>query len=182
MQNQYEVVRQFRQAVYQVLGPSRDAAFEIMDAIADSPQARSAVEVSLSPLMQRRFSSVYKGLERSRLDGAALRPLLVRTAESQGEFVVEVEGIACAVYALDHTPYPRPSAPTVKDRGYVHGAHGMQIGHQYSLLGRVLHTQGWWMASVFRPTPRPRRWALSRFNACGARRSCRCWSRRTANT
>ena len=148
MKNQCQVLRQFRQTVYQVLGPSRDAAFEMIDAIADSPHARSAVEVSLSPLMQRRFSSVYKGLERSRPDSAALRPLLVQAAESQGSLLVEVAGTPCAVYALDHTPYPRPSAPTVADRGYVHGAHGVQVGHQYSLLGRVLHAQGSWMGLV----------------------------------
>jgi hypothetical protein len=148
MINELEVLRQFRQAVYQGLGPSRDAAFEIMDAIANSPQARSAVEVSLSPFMQRTFSSVYKGLERSRPSSAALRSLLVPLAERQGNFQVQVAGSACAVYALDHTPYPRPSAPTVRDRSYVHGAQGVQVGHQYSLLGRVLHTQGSWMGLV----------------------------------
>lgn len=147
MLTELEVWRQFRQAVYQVWGPSRDAAFEIMDAIADSPQARSAVEVSLSPFMQRSFSSVYKGLERSRPDSAALRALLVPLAETQGRFTVEVAGRACAVYALDHTPYPRPSAPTVTDRSYVHGV-GVQVGHQYSLLGRVLHEQGSWVGLV----------------------------------
>jgi hypothetical protein len=108
------------------------------------------VEVSLSPLIQRTFSSIYKGLERSRLDtqGAALRPLLVQASEAQGTFLVEVAGVSCAVYALDHTPYPRPSAPTVQDRSYVHGAAGVQVGHQYSLLGRVLHAQGSWVGLV----------------------------------
>lgn len=104
------------------MGLGRDATFELSDAIADSPHARSAVAVSLSPTMQRTFSSVYKGLESSRLDSAALRPLLVQAAEAQGTFQVVVAGTACVVYTLDHTLYPRPSAPTVQDRGYVHGA------------------------------------------------------------
>src|SRR5262245_41019090 len=101
-----------------MLAPSRDAAFEIIDAIAASRDARSAVEVSLSPTMERKFSSVYKGIERTRIDEENLRPLLVKQAEASGELLFDGR----AIYALDHTPYPRPTAPTVSDRGYVHGA------------------------------------------------------------
>ena len=43
-----ESLRQFRQTVYQQLHPSRDAAFEIIDAIAASRDARSAVEISFA--------------------------------------------------------------------------------------------------------------------------------------
>jgi len=136
-----EPLRQFRQQVYQVFHPARDAAFEIMDAICDSPAARSAVEVSLAPGMQRRFSSVYKGLERARIDTPALRQWLVRLTESQECF--QVAGYA--VHVLDHTPYPRGAAPTVSDRGFVRGAEGEVIGDQYSLLGRVMHPQGTWV-------------------------------------
>ena len=113
-----QVLRQFREQVYQLLHPSRDAAFEIMDAITQSPGARSAVEVSLAPGMQRKFSSVHKGLARTRVDAPALRSLLVRTAEEHEHFLVA----GYAVWALDHTPYPRHAAPTVDDRGFVHGA------------------------------------------------------------
>ena len=133
-----EPLRQFRQAVYQTLSPSRDAAFEIMDAIAASPTARSAVEVSLAPTLLRNFCSLYKGIERTRIDLAQLRPWLVREAERAGHLLID----GWAVYALDHTPYPRPTAPTVRDRSYVHGAQGVEIGHQYSLLGRVMHDTG----------------------------------------
>lgn len=136
-----EALRQFRSEVYQVFYPSRDAAFELIDAIASSPAARSAVEVSESPLMARRYASVYKGLERTRINEWALNDLLVRQAETQGE--LRVAGYA--IYSLDHTPYPRRSAPTVSDRGYVHGADGQVVGHQYSLLGRVMHAEGAWV-------------------------------------
>lgn len=141
---QLESLRQFRQAVYQTLSPSRDAAFEIIDAIAASPHARSAVEISLSPTMERNFASVYKGIERTRIDYDTLRPLLVREAETSGTLMFD----SWALYALDHTPYPRPSAPTVSDRGFVHGADGVVIGHQYSLLGRVMSESGSWVGVV----------------------------------
>ena len=136
-----QALSQFRRIVYQTLQPSRDAAFEIMDALSVSPGARSAVEVSLAPGMQRKFSSVHKGLERTRLDTARLIPTLVQLATEQEHF--QVAGYA--VYALDHTPYPRPAAPTVSERGFVHGADGQVVGHQYSLLGRVMHPQGSWV-------------------------------------
>jgi hypothetical protein len=136
-----EALSQFRERVYQVFGASRDAAFELIDAIASSPHAQSAVEVSDSPLMQRNYASVYKGLERTKIDEAALRTVLVKQADDSGELTVA----GYAIQALDHTPYPRTSAPTVTDRGYVHGADGNVIGHQYSLLGRVMHEKGAWV-------------------------------------
>ncbi len=141
MYQNHEALRRFRDEVYQVFNGSRDAAFEMIDAIASSPHARSAVEVSDSPLMRRRYASVYKSLERTQIDESSLRALLVRQAEVLGE--LEVAGYR--IQALDHTPYPRPSAPTVSDRGFVHGADGVVIGHQYSLLGRVMHPTGAWV-------------------------------------
>lgn len=127
-----------------MLRPSPDAAFETIDAIASSRDARSAVEVSLSPTMERNFASVYKGVERTRIDEDRLRPLLVQTAEQVGTLLFD----GWALYALDHSPYPRPTAPTVSDRGYVHGAEGIVIGHRYSLLGRVMHESGSWVGVV----------------------------------
>ncbi len=139
-----EPLRQFREAVYQVFAPSRDAAFELIDAIAYSRDARSAVEVSLSPTMERGFGSLYKGLERTRVDWEQLHPLLVGEAERGGDLLFD----GWLLYALDHSPYPRPSAPTVSDRGFVHGANGVEVGHQYSLLGRVMHERGSWVGLV----------------------------------
>jgi DDE superfamily endonuclease len=142
--NTIEELRQFREAVYQTIERSRDAAFEVIDAIASSPNARSAAEVSESALMQRGFGSVYKALERMQLDVTALIKLLTRQADLHG--TLEVAGYA--IYALDHTPYPRKNAPTVADRGYVHGADGTVVGHQYSLLARIMHAVGAWVGVV----------------------------------
>lgn len=139
-----DALRQFRRLVYQVFEKGRDAAFELIDAIASSPDARAVVEVSESPLTQRKFSSVYKALERACINTAQLRCDLTRHAEEHGQLMVA----GYTVYALDHTPFPRKNAPTVTDRGYVHGADGTVIGHQYSLLGRVMHETGAWIGIV----------------------------------
>jgi hypothetical protein len=91
--------------------------------------------------MQRKFASVYKALERVVIDIEALIQLVTRQACEQGQ--LEFQGYA--IFALDHTPYPRKDAPTVADRSYVHGADGTVVGHQYSLLGRVMHESGAWI-------------------------------------
>ena len=84
---------------------------------------------------------MYKALERTKINVAELNHILLMTAEQVGELTVQ----GYAIYALDHTPYPRKQAPTVTDRGIVHGADGQVIGHQYLLLGRVMHEQGAWV-------------------------------------
>jgi hypothetical protein len=127
--------------VYQQFLRGQDAAFECIDAIASSPHARSAAEISLSPLMQRTFASVYKALERVVIDIESLIQLLTQQVFQQGQLAFQ----GYAIFALDHTPYPRKNAPTVGDRGYVHGADGTVVGHQYSLLGRVMHETGAWI-------------------------------------
>src|SRR5262249_52873041 len=99
MKIKLEPLNQFREAVYPMFYPSRDAAFEIIDAIASGRDARSAVEVSLSPTMERNFASVYKGVERTRFDPAGISSLLVRTAETVGTLLFD----GWAIYALDHS-------------------------------------------------------------------------------
>ena len=94
--------------------------------------------------MERGFARFYKGVDPTRLELNNLRPLLVQQAERTGDVLFD----GWAIYALDHTPFPRPHAPTVSDRGHVHGADGVVIGHQYSLLGRVMHRTGSWVGVV----------------------------------
>ena len=71
--------------------------------------------------MERTFASVYKGVERVRFDLDKLVPLLIPQAETTG--TLQFDG--WTLWALDHSPYPRQDAPTVSDRGYVHGADGI---------------------------------------------------------
>jgi hypothetical protein len=79
-----------------------------------------------------------------RLDLDKLVPLLIQQAETTG--TLQFDG--WTLWALDHSPYPRQDAPTVSDRGSVHGADGIVVGHQYSLLGRVMFATGSWVGVV----------------------------------
>lgn len=60
---------EFRQAVHQTgLGKSRDALFELVDALIERPHASCAAEISLSPLFRRNWSSLYKAVEKGKVN------------------------------------------------------------------------------------------------------------------
>src|SRR5690606_27716194 len=96
---------EFRQAIYQTgLGKSRDALFELMDALIERPQVNCAAEVSLSPLFRRNWSSLYKAIEQGEVKGTTLAAL----------FVGQVPGRGVQVYALDSTMWAHPAARTLE--------------------------------------------------------------------
>ena len=66
-QNDYNQSRQefeqFREKLYQSFNYRRDTVMELVDALAANTTARSPVELSLSPLFQREYSALYKGIQ-----------------------------------------------------------------------------------------------------------------------
>lgn len=134
-------LEEFRQALYEkVLTRRRDAQFELLDALLLAPPIRSFPELTLSRVFRRRWSSAYKALEQGRQDEGALLALLA----------AELPAEAISLFALDESPWPRPEAPTVEDRGFVHGApagvdhRGTVIGHSYSTLAYVAEADSSW--------------------------------------
>ncbi len=106
-------LRAYRTAAFGCLTQARDALFELCDALATFPEARSFVELSQAPCFRRRWPSVYEALEDGRINRAALRRLFVQTAPRP------VAG-ARPVWVLDSSPLPRPYARTVAERTLVH--------------------------------------------------------------
>ncbi|MGH2415150.1 MAG: hypothetical protein ACRDEA_15955 [Microcystaceae cyanobacterium] len=53
-------LKQFRQGVYTILGNGRDALFDLMDAVLITRGVKSFVELSLSPVFRRKWSSIYE--------------------------------------------------------------------------------------------------------------------------
>jgi hypothetical protein len=130
----------FRQAVYNQLGPARDSLFELGDAVLLSPQVRSFPELTLSPIFRRKWSSSYEAIE----DGRPPRiPLLHLYLDS-------MRNIDRPVLAGDHTAWPRLTAPTLRDRTFEHqptavpGAKPVTVGHGFSTLAWVPEEQGSW--------------------------------------
>ena len=105
----------YRQALYHCFTRARDALFDLGDALATHPSARTFVELSQAACFQRRWPSVYEALEDGRIDQAALRHLFVQTRPRPAPG-------ARLVLALDASSIPRPYARTAADRTLVHQA------------------------------------------------------------
>ena len=55
-------LKQFRSSVYTILGNAKDALFDLMDAVLVTRSVYSFVELSVSPVFRRQWSSIYEAL------------------------------------------------------------------------------------------------------------------------
>lgn len=104
----------FRHALYERLGPARDALFELCDAVLTTPKPPSFAHLSLSPLFPRQWPSLYEALQDGRPDRAALMDLML-------DHVSET-ALERPLLVGDHTAWPRLSARTLSGRSYTHHA------------------------------------------------------------
>lgn len=136
-------LQRMRKRSYQLMGNGRDSLFNLMDAVLTSRSLTSFAELSLSPVFERAWSSLYKSLERSEPPATTLMQLYTEhlptpTAGSQ------------LLLAGDHTAWPRLWSPTLKERTYEHQpqphseASPVTIGQGYSTLVCVPEAQGSW--------------------------------------
>ena len=68
-------LKQFRKGVYTILGNAKDALFDLMDAVLVTRSAYSFVELSVSPVFRRRWSSIYEALEDQYFSDKTMRGL-----------------------------------------------------------------------------------------------------------
>jgi DDE superfamily endonuclease len=136
----FEQMRGYREGLYRCFTRSRDALFELAEALLVGWWVQSCVGLSQVPEFRRQWPSVYAALRDGQVDWAGLRRLFVQHAplpETGGYLVV----------AVDSTPYPRPYAHTAADRTLVHvpgeglvlprGAAPVKPGWQYSIVAVV---------------------------------------------
>ncbi|MEL6555150.1 MAG: transposase, partial [Cyanobacteria bacterium J06621_11] len=97
-------LQRMRKRSYQLMGNGRDGLFNLMDAVLTSRSVSSFAELSLSPVFQRAWPSLYKSLERSELCAAQLMPLYV-------EQLPVPEKDTQLLLAGDHTAWPRLWSP-----------------------------------------------------------------------
>ncbi len=55
-----EQLKEFRTSVYNILGKAKDALFDLMDAALITRSISAFVELALSPVFRRKWSSVYE--------------------------------------------------------------------------------------------------------------------------
>lgn len=136
---------EFRQAVYQTgLDKSQDALFELLDALIERPHADCAAEISLSPFFRRKWSSLYKAIEKGGVNETALASL----------FVGQVPKTGVQVYPLDSTMWAHPAARTLAGMAYGPSPtralkrHSIVQGHEYSLLGWTTASRQSWTPTI----------------------------------
>lgn len=136
-------LKTFRKRAYCLLGNGRDSLCDLMDAVLTSRTVSSFVELSLSPVFRRTWSSVYKGLER----GAPPREKLMHLYREH----LPVSATSQLVLAGDHTAWPRLWSPTLKERTFEHepapgpGGQPVTVGQGYSSLVCLPEVSGSWV-------------------------------------
>lgn len=119
----FEHLKEFRQSVYSQMGKAKDALFDLMDAVLVSGSIASFVSLSQSPVFQRKWPSVYAALQDSRLSTNRVMKMVLGAVETEGQ----------PLLAGDRTLWPRPNAPTLRERTYGQpGEGGSSVGHSYS--------------------------------------------------
>lgn len=128
---QFNKLIEFRQTVYsEVLTRSRDAQFELVDALLLTAPIHSFPELSRSPVFRRQWYSVYTAIEDGCQDQEKLEHYLAQLLPKTG----------CLVFPLDATAWPHPDARTMIDRQFVYSGSNkglgasIVIGHPYSIL------------------------------------------------
>lgn len=123
-------LRRFRQQAYQLFSRGKDAFFELLDAVLQTPHVGSFAELSLAPACTRQWPSAYQALEEARYDEPALNELCL----------AQVPTSEVAHFAIDVTGMRRLHSPTLRERVYYHGAareaqgRGVLIGLPYSIV------------------------------------------------
>jgi hypothetical protein len=139
-------LQQFRVELYQLLTARPDALLDLLDAVSGSPDARSVVELSLSPLFRRGYSSITDAIDEffqaSQPDCATAE----RQAWNQdlarliGRDLPAPQQRRFWLLGIDVVPVSRPFAQTLEDRAFVYRPNPVgsnkpiTIGHAYSIM------------------------------------------------
>lgn len=130
----FNTLEYLRQQMYGCFERSRDALFNVCDALVSEPQARSLPELSLSAFFERRWCSVYEALQDGRINTERLRRVFVQALiESQSEDSPVWLG-------LDSSGMERLEAVNSRDRGMIyvpnlpHATKPVSVGWQFSTL------------------------------------------------
>jgi hypothetical protein len=136
---------EFRKAVYQSLRRRADILFDLIDALTVAGQVSSPVALSEQKPFQRKFCSVYDGLENGEMDMDEILSLLPACTPEDSETIAGYK-----VYAVDATANEHEQADTLPDRSVLKSSkeEPMRYGHKYSWLVRLIKIGSSWAAPV----------------------------------
>ena len=122
------------------MGKAHDATFELTDAVLVTRNAYSLADLSLCPVFRRRWPSIYEALQDCRPQRNKLMRLYIKQMPKQER----------PLLAGDHTIWPRPEAPTLKERTIEHQATDIPencpigLGYGYSTIAWIPEAAGSW--------------------------------------
>lgn len=130
----FNILKHLRQQGYDSFERSRDALFNLSDALLSEGQARSLAELSLLVFFERRWSSVYAALQDGRIDVEGLRKAFVEAlmASQKASEPVWV--------SIDSSGMERLEAVSNRDRGMIykpnlpHADKPVSVGWQFSTV------------------------------------------------
>src|SRR6266513_5506298 len=125
LQMNLNTLNEFRHAVSGCFKQAGDALFNTIDALSSETAAHSFPELSLSPLFQRRWPSLYEAFEDGQIDAEHLRQVFVQFAPlpSPGAYVF---------VGVDTSNLYRREAETSADRTLVPVANVLEGDHAVS--------------------------------------------------
>ena len=109
----FNTLKEFRQDLYECFSYSRDALFNLADALLTETAAHSVIELTLSPCFERKWPSLYEALQMGKLNQAQFERTLIKYAPRAraGERIV---------VAVDASNIERPFSQTSPERGYLY--------------------------------------------------------------
>ncbi len=130
----FNTLDHLRQQIYSCFERSRDALFNVSDALVSESQARSLPELSLSVFFERQWSSVYEALQDGRINVERLRKVFV-------EALIESKPTDEPIWlGIDSSGMQRLEADSSRDRGMIyvpnmpHATKPVSVGYQFSTL------------------------------------------------
>ena len=136
----YHALIQFRESIFNLFKFARDAAMNLLDALC-SFDAKSVIELSLSPFFERSHASIPRAIQ----DYSAGRQ--GEHTDIQADFIPTLKEQALSrsdlpyhMFAIDVSPIPRPYAAKLEERQIVHannptpGQKPISVGHQVSCV------------------------------------------------
>ncbi|TFI52242.1 hypothetical protein BLD44_021365 [Mastigocladus laminosus UU774] len=137
----------FRQNIYKCFSSCNDACMDLLDALSGNTGANSIAELSLNPLFQRSYNSIYKAIKESfntkiedKSDDEKKEETSSKLIRAVSQLIEKPQQRPFYLFTTDTTPHPRPYAKTLAERGYIYqpntvkGNKPINIGHSYSLL------------------------------------------------